>query len=324
MEREPGRAACAGPEAVPGVSAGTRAGVRAGAVAVLVAANVLNNRVAPRLAPLTSAAATGALVVMARRSGLSWAELGFHRRARGLRIGGALVSAVAAAYTVGIAVPATRRFFRDERALSLSRARALEEALLQVPVGTVLLEEVGFRGVLHALVARSHGHGTATVVSSVLFGLWHILPAVDMMAANPALSRLAGGEALDVPAARHPGTEGPGSGPGGGPGGGHTPGAPDTPTGTDARNARNARDAHDAQGTPGGPGVSGVPERAPAWQVARVVAGSVITTGLAGVLFTELRRRGGLAAPAMFHVATNSLGYLFARLAPPDRPAPGR
>ncbi|MEU4404420.1 CPBP family intramembrane glutamic endopeptidase [Streptosporangium sp. NPDC023963] len=324
MEREPGGAACAGPEAVPGVSAGVRAGVQAGAVAVLVAANVLNNRVAPRLAPLTSAAATGALVVMARRSGLSWAELGFHRRARGLRIGGALASAVAAAYTVGVAVPATRRFFRDERALSLSRARALEEALLQVPVGTVLLEEVGFRGVLHALVARSHGHGTATAISSVLFGLWHVLPAVDMMAANPALSRLAAGEALDTTAARDPGAEGTGSGPGGGPGNEHTPGAPDTPAGSDAQDVRGTPAGSNAQDGRGTPGVSGAPGRAPGWQVARVVAGSVIMTGLAGVLFTELRRRGGLAAPAMFHVATNSLGYLFARLAPPEGPAPGR
>ncbi|WP_344915546.1 type II CAAX endopeptidase family protein [Streptosporangium oxazolinicum] len=305
MEREPGRAARAGSGAVPGVQAGEVVsgvlagrtvsgvpvggavpGVLAGAVAVLVAANVLNNRLAPRLAPLTSAAATGALVVMARRSGLSWAELGFHRRSRGLRIGGALASAVAGAYAVGIAVPATRRFFRDERALSLSRARALEEALLQVPVGTVLLEEVGFRGVLHALVARSHGHGTATAVSSVLFGLWHILPAVDMMAANPALGRLAAGEAPDAPgapAARDPRTGGAGG-----------------------------------EGAPGGPG------RAPGWQVARVVAGSVVTTGLAGVLFTGLRGRGGLAAPAMFHMATNSLGYLFARLAPPEEPSPSR
>ncbi|MEU8378907.1 type II CAAX endopeptidase family protein [Streptosporangium sp. NPDC048865] len=291
--REPGRAAGAGPGAAPGASTG----VPAGAVAVLVAANVLNNRLAPRLAPLTSAAATGALVVMARRSGLSWAELGFHRRARGLRIGGALASAVAGAYAVGIAVPATRRFFRDERALSLSRARALEEALLQVPVGTVLLEEVGFRGVLHALVARSHGHGTATAVSSVLFGLWHILPAADMMAANPALSRLAAGEALD-----DPGTEG----------------ARDTPA-----PVVPAPDAS-APAASAAPGASGVPGRASAWQVARVVAGSVVTTGLAGVLFTELRRQGGLAAPAMFHVATNSLGYLFARLAPPDRARPSR
>ncbi|NUR93586.1 MAG: CPBP family intramembrane metalloprotease, partial [Nonomuraea sp.] len=40
-------------------------------LAVLAAANVLNNRIAPRLAPLTSAAATAALVAMARRSGLT-------------------------------------------------------------------------------------------------------------------------------------------------------------------------------------------------------------------------------------------------------------
>ncbi|WP_051752220.1 CPBP family intramembrane glutamic endopeptidase [Streptosporangium amethystogenes] len=261
MERKPTRDTGAGPP--PG------AWTSAGAVAVLVGANVLNNRLAPRLAPLTSAAATGALLVLARRAGISWSDLGFHRRSRGLRIGGALATAVAGAYAAGVAVPATRRFFRDERALSLSRARALEEALVQVPVGTVLLEEVGFRGVVHALVARSHGHGAATAVSSILFGLWHVLPAVDMAAANPALSRLASGED-------------PGRG-------------------------------------------SGLPGR----QLTRVVAGSVVATGLAGALFTELRRRGGLAAPAMFHVATNSLGYLFARLAPPDPaagevPAPNR
>jgi len=238
-------------------------------VAVLAGANVLNNRLAPRLAPLTSAAATGALLVLARRAGLSWSELGFHRSSRGLRIGGALAAAVAVTYATGIALPATRRFFRDERALSLSRARVLEEALIQVPVGTVLLEEVGFRGVVHALVARSHGPGTATAVSSALFGLWHVLPALDMAAANPALSRLASGA-----------------------------------------------DTED-ESTPGTPGTQ-------TWQLTRVVAGSVVATGLAGTLFTGLRGKGGLAAPALFHLATNSLGYLFARLAPPDPAPPGR
>ncbi|MEV8633355.1 CPBP family intramembrane glutamic endopeptidase [Streptosporangium sp. NPDC051023] len=239
----------------------------AGAVATLAAANVLNNRVAPRLAPLTSAVTVAALLAMARRSGVSWSEVGFHERSRGLLIGGVLASAVAGVYAAGIAIPATRRFFRDERALSLSRARAIEEALLQVPVGTVLLEEVGFRGVLHALVARSHGPVTATAVSSALFGLWHVLPAIDMMAANPALSRLASGEA----------------GEGGPTGEGPVP------------------------GRRGGPS---------AREVSRVVAGSVAATAVAGVFFCELRRRGGLAAPSLFHFATNSLGYLFARLAP--------
>ncbi|GAA3137302.1 CPBP family intramembrane glutamic endopeptidase [Streptosporangium carneum] len=255
------------------VTVGARAAL-AGAVAVLAAANVLNNRVAPRMAPLTSTLTVGALLALARRHGVSWSEMGFRERSRGLLIGGLLASAVAGVYSVGIAVPATRRFFRDERALSLSRARAIEEALLQVPFGTVLLEEVGFRGVVHALVARTHGTATATAVSSALFGLWHVLPAIDMMAANPALSRLASGEAPQ-----------------------------DGEAGADR--------APDPRGGPS------------AGEVARVVAGSVAATAVAGVFFCELRRRGGLAAPSLFHFATNSLGYLFARLAPPDStPAP--
>jgi uncharacterized protein len=286
-------------DGVVGVMASTPAGAVAGAVAVLVAANVLNNRVAPRLAPLTSVVATGALLTLARRSGLSWSDLGFHERARGLRIGGVLAAAVAAVYGAGIAIPTTRRFFRDERALSLSRARALEEALLQVPFGTVLLEEVGFRGVLHGLLSRSHGAGTATAVSSALFGLWHVLPAIDMAAANPALSRLAAGEAP---------VEDRGEG-------------ADSAQGP--RTERRPSDSSDSSG-PSGPWDQrdqqepDRQERASAGEVSRVVIGSVIATGLSGVFFCELRRRGGLAAPSLFHLATNSLGYLFARLAPPD------
>lgn len=233
-------------------------------LAVLVTANVLNNRLAPRLAPITSAVATGALVAMARRSGLTWQELGFTRGATGAKVGGALALAVAAVYTAGIALPRTRPLFHDERALSLSRARALEEALLQVPLGTVLLEEVGFRGALYGMLRRTHGTAAAVAVSSGLFGLWHILPAVDMARANPALGALAAGES---------------------------------------------------------------PRRL---DTARVIAGSVVSTAVAGTFFCELRRRGGLLAPSLLHLATNSLGYLFARIAPappvtaPPGSSPGR
>ncbi|MEU7896752.1 CPBP family intramembrane glutamic endopeptidase [Nonomuraea sp. NPDC049152] len=215
-------------------------------LAVLVAANIMNNRVAPRLAPLTSALATGVLVAMARRSGLSWEEIGFTRGLRGAKAGGALAATVAAGYTAGIAIPRTRELFRDERALSLSKAEVIEAALLQVPVGTVLLEEVGFRGALYGMLRRERGAATATAVSSALFGLWHILPAMEMARANPALGELASGS-------------------------------------TD---------------------------------VTKVVVGSVVSTAAAGVLFCELRRRAGLLAPSLLHLATNSLGYLFARIAP--------
>ena len=126
-------------------------------LAVLLAANVLNNRVAPRLAPVTSAAATGLLLFMARRAGLAWHEMGFTGARKGTRVGGTLAAAVTAAYAGGVLLPATRRLFHDERALSLSRTRLLEETLIQVPVGTVLLEEVAFRGVLPAVLRRTHG-----------------------------------------------------------------------------------------------------------------------------------------------------------------------
>ncbi|MET9337253.1 CPBP family intramembrane glutamic endopeptidase [Nonomuraea sp. NPDC003804] len=221
-------------------------------LAVLVAANVMNNRVAPRLAPLTSALATGALVAMARKSGLSWEEIGFTRGMPGARAGAALAAIVAAGYTAGIAVPRTRALFHDERALSLSTAEVVEAVLLQVPVGTVLLEEVGFRGALYGMLRRDHGTVTATAVSSTLFGLWHILPSMEMARANPALGELTSGDG----------------------------------------------------------------------DMARVVVGSVVSTAAAGVLFCELRRHRGLLAPALLHLATNSLGYLFARIAPapPARP----
>lgn len=284
--------------AVTGRKAGDGAAL-AGAVAVLAAANVLNNRIAPRLAPLTSTAATGALLALARSRGITWAEIGFRDPARGLRIGGLLASAVAGVYAAGIALPATRRLFRDERALSLSRARVLEEALLQVPFGTVLLEEAGFRGVLPALVARSHGPRTATAVSSALFGLWHVLPAVDMAAANPALTRLAAGGTQAGPAAAPPG------------------GVPGTGHGTYGTGGAVGPERLERSARPG-------PRRPSGVETARVVAGSVATTALAGLLFGELRRRGGLAAPALLHLATNSLGYLFARLAPGDPPAAAR
>jgi uncharacterized protein len=220
---------------------------------LLAGANVLNNRVAKRWAPVTSAVATAALLGVARREGLTWPALGLERAEQGARIGGLLAAGVAAVYAAGVALPRTRPLFHDERALALSRGRLMEEIFVQVPIGTVLLEEVAFRGVLPALLARRSSSRTAVAGSAALFGLWHVLPSMDMARANPAL----GGPASD-------------------------------PSGLTAG-------------------------RRPA--TARVVAGTVASTAAAGAIFHELRRRGGLLAPSLFHLATNSFGYVAARVA---------
>jgi membrane protease YdiL (CAAX protease family) len=252
------------------------AGLRAVAVCcgVLVGANVMNNIVARRWAPATSALATAALLGVARREGLRGDELGFARWKEGVTIGGGLAAAVAATYATGISLPRTRSLFRDERALALSRARLLEEALLQVPVGTVMLEEIAFRSVLPALLARSVQPKTAVAISSALFGLWHILPALDMARANPSLGRLAAGE-LDT-----------------------------TP---------DPEPSHADENQPIGLAPS-VAAKDTSERV-RLVAGTVVVTSIAGAFFSGLRHRGGLLTPVLFHIATNSFGYVASRIA---------
>jgi membrane protease YdiL (CAAX protease family) len=53
-------------------------------------------------------------------------------------------------------------------------------SLVAIPLGTVIFEEVAFRSVLWGLLARDFGVATATAVSACLFGVWHVLPAIDL------------------------------------------------------------------------------------------------------------------------------------------------
>jgi membrane protease YdiL (CAAX protease family) len=104
--------------------------------------------------------------------------------------GGVALAAIAVGYAVGLALPMTRGLFMDVRYETTSAKSALYLALLAVPLGTVVFEEVAFRGVMWGLLDASAGGAWATAVTSGLFGLWHILPALDMARAN----RLSGNE----------------------------------------------------------------------------------------------------------------------------------
>jgi uncharacterized protein len=208
---------------------------------VLVAVNVWVH-VGPRTAHLfTGPLAAGVLLGVGRAAGLSWAQLGLGPGSllRGLRWGGVCAAIVVAGYAVALAVPALHRFFLDTR-YRLGLRPAVGAAFLSVPLGTVVFEEVAFRGVLWALVEDRAGAAWATAVTAVLFGLWHVLPAFDLARTNTAVA---------------------GSG-------------------------RRAR-------------------------LVAAVAGTVLFTAAAGVLFAELRRlSGSLLAPMLLHWATNAAGVL--------------
>lgn len=162
-----------------------------GAAAVLAVANLLNNRLAVPAYLVTSPLAACLLLALARLAGLSWAEVGLGREAlgTGARVGALLAALVAACYLVAMRLPATRGVFLDRRVQHAGPRTLAYETLLRIPFGTVLLEEVAFRGVVYGLAWQASTAVWATVVSSSLFGLWHVLPALEMVKLNRAAGR---------------------------------------------------------------------------------------------------------------------------------------
>jgi uncharacterized protein len=152
---------------------------------VLVANNVWVHLGPSRVQLVTGPLAALLLLLVGRLAGLTWLELGLGRQTlvRGLLAGGAAAAAVAVVYAVAVAIPLTRGAFRDTRYRIGLRA-ALFISLVAIPLGTVLFEEVAFRGVLWGLLSRDLGVRTATVVSACIFGLWHVLPAIDLARSN--------------------------------------------------------------------------------------------------------------------------------------------
>ncbi len=154
---------------------------------VLAAVNLWVHVGPSRWQPVTGPLLAVGLLLLGHGAGLSWQQLGLGRDTLvpGLVWGGAAVALVMAGYAVGLAVPAWRGLFLDARH-RVGPARAARRALLVVPLGVVFFEEVAFRGVLWGLAGVGHGSLWAAVVTSVLFGLWHVLPAVDGTRANVA------------------------------------------------------------------------------------------------------------------------------------------
>jgi membrane protease YdiL (CAAX protease family) len=120
-----------------------------------------------------------ALLAGARLDGLSWAQLGLgrDRLGPGLRWGLGAIGAVSAVYVVGVLLPGTRPLFQDAR-YHVPPAQALWTALVVIPLGTVVPEELAFRSVLWGCLARHCRPWQVLGLTSVLFGLWHVLAAL--------------------------------------------------------------------------------------------------------------------------------------------------
>ncbi len=138
--------------------------------------------------------AAGALLAAARASRLSWEHLGLDRRRlpAGLRWGAACFTLVAGGYAVALVVPGLRPLLTDARVAGLDGGEVAYQVLVRIPLGTVLWEEVAFRGVLLAALTRLVSVRAATAASAAVFGIWHVRPTLSALAAND----LAGGPVL--------------------------------------------------------------------------------------------------------------------------------
>lgn len=181
------------------------------------------------------------LLAVGRGAGLSWQDIGLGRAelGAGARWGIAAALIVAAGYAVFAVLPFGRSALDDDSVPTTAAAVAVK-LIVVIPVRTVLLEELAFRGVLWGLLRRRGTAMSATCWSAAAFGLWHIPAGLRVSESNAALEDLVG----------------------------------------------------------------------ESWATtAAVVLAIVVFTGLAGLVFAELRRRSGsLLAPAGLHLAANGLG----------------
>ncbi len=161
---------------------------------VLVVVNLLTNLWARQHYLLISFWATGVLIAVAWLAGLSWQSLGLDftwgTQTQGLIWSAALVAIVFVGYAVAAALPWTRKGFADARTAQIGVGRFLYEAFLRIPFGTALMEEVAFRGVLLAAISGVWGLGWGVAGSSILFGFWHLLPALEFHEASTTTDRL--------------------------------------------------------------------------------------------------------------------------------------
>jgi len=92
----------------------------------------------------------------------------------------------------GLVVPRARRFYLEERIASASFGQMIHAVFVRIPFGTALPEELLFRGVVLGMLTRQRSSVRATIVSSLAFGLWHVLPALERIETNPGTSHHSG------------------------------------------------------------------------------------------------------------------------------------
>ena len=142
------------------------------------------------------------LALVAWTAGAMWADLGLDRTdvGAGLRYGAGAVGIVLLVLVLAAVIPSTNGYLHDSRA-QISGGRLLYELGVSIVLLTAIPEEFAFRGVLLGSALKLWGPWRASLITSVLFSLWHIEPTLHTMKDNRAVagaSASTGGQVLVV------------------------------------------------------------------------------------------------------------------------------
>lgn len=156
-----------------------------------------------RVRPAANVLAAAAALHLALRHGLDRTDLGAAPAdlPSGARTGATAAALVTAAAAASVTPSRTRELFVDTRVTEAPSTHAAYEVLVRIPLTTALTEELLFRGAVLGAWRRALGTPAAVAASSLAFGLWHVLPALESHAHNPAGARIsarAGGRPAHV------------------------------------------------------------------------------------------------------------------------------
>ena len=143
-----------------------------------------------------------ALILIAWVNGATLADLGLRPSdmLAGLGYGAGALGLVLLVLLVAAAIPAANGFLHDSRA-QIDGGRLLYELGVSIVLLTAIPEEFAFRGVLLGSALKMWSPWRASLITSVLFGLWHIAPTLGTMSDNHEFKGAAasvGGEVLLV------------------------------------------------------------------------------------------------------------------------------
>ncbi len=160
---------------------------------MMLAASVTTFRVSRRWYVQLALVWCAAFVLFGWWAGLSRSQMGLGSWITGMAWGFGCIAVVTVAMALGVAIPRLHPLFADERVQHSSATDVAHKSFFEVPLGTVMMEEIVFRSVLLGLLTKQFGTVAGVLGSAVLFGFWHILPALEMHDSHSLTSRFGSG-----------------------------------------------------------------------------------------------------------------------------------